>query len=333
MSPARHLPLSRLDALGPSNPVTTLGRTGLRLNTLALGVGPHDSPMDDGDFLDAITTFREADGATFDISGDDDGYSTTRFSGYLGTVLRRDEVVLIGRSGRQSGAQALGGRRGDSSRRGLMTHLDTTLTQLGTEHLDVWLIDGLDGVTPSHEVAATMHWAIESGRASYVGLARVDAWQAVDIAHHLREHGHRLAAHSLSFSLLERQAEGAAHAAATALGYGIIGARPLAAGALTGKYRHLTPPDSRLASGDAHTVKRYLDARHRPIIESLATAADGLGVNPAELALAWALQSGVTDVVTLGVRTAQQLTVCLRALELNLPAQIVTVLDEVSAPG
>ena len=331
MSAARHTPFGSLDSFGPHNPVTTLGRAGLRLNTLALALGPYDASVDAKDFAALVKTYTEAGGATFDLSGDDLGHTADAFAPLLADELTRDEVVLIARSGRRRGAQAVGQAHGDTSRRGLMSHLDTTLARLGTEHVDVWLVDGVDGITPAHEIASTMHWAVESGRATYVGLARCDAWQAVDVAHHLRARGHELAAHAVSYSLLERDAETSVRDAANALGYGVLGARPLAAGALTGKYRHATPADSRLAGAHATTVKRFLQQRHRRIIESLATAADGLGVHPTELALAWTLQSNVPDVVAVGARTTSQLKVCQRALELNLPAEIITVLDEISA--
>lgn len=311
--------------------MTTLGKTGLRLNRLALAIGPYEDAVDTERFEQLIGTYTEAGGATFDISGDDAGFAQQAFAdAFTAHQLAREDVVLIGRSGRRRAAQALSGAVGDTSRRGLMTNLDATLNAIGTEHLDVWLIDGLDDVTPAAEVAAAMHWALESGRATYVGLARCAAWQAVDIAHRLAEHRDSLAAHAVTYNLLERDAEQDVRTAATAFGYGIIGAMPLAAGVLSGKYRHGTPSDSRLTSAQAVTVRRYLKQHNRPVIESLATAADGLGVHPSELALAWALQGGIADVLSLGARTPAQLKVCLRAFDLNVPNEIIAVLDEVS---
>ena len=330
MSSGLHLQPTSTDAAGPINPLTTLGPTGLRLNPLALAVGPYEEAADEERFSEIVSTFMEAGGLTFDISGDDAGFAQRAMASQLSGVLPRDEVVLIGRSGRHVVPRAVPGVDGDSSRRGLTSHLDASLDRLGTDHFDLWLVDGLDTRTPVAEVAATMAWAVETGRASYVGVARCEAWQAVDLAHHLRDRNVPLAAHSVRYSLLDRKAEGAPRQAATSLAYGLMTAMPLAGGALSGKYRHQTPSDSRLRSLQAATVSRYLDQRSRGVIESLATAADGLGIHPSELALAWVLQGATSDVVTLGVRTPAQLKVCLRALELNLPAQIVTVLDEVS---
>jgi aryl-alcohol dehydrogenase-like predicted oxidoreductase len=63
------------------------------------------------------------------------------------------------------------------------------------------------------------------------------------------------------------------------------------------------------------------------------TAADGLGVAPIAIALAWVRdQPGVVAPIV-GARTAAQLRGSLAADELVLPDEIREALDEVSAPG
>jgi aryl-alcohol dehydrogenase-like predicted oxidoreductase len=78
-------------------------------------------------------------------------------------------------------------------------------------------------------------------------------------------------------------------------------------------------------------VERYLDARGRRIVEAVCTAADGLGVSPLEVALAWVRdQPGVTAPI-LGARTAAQLRGALAVEDVVLPAEIRTALDDISA--
>ena len=63
----------------------------------------------------------------------------------------------------------------------------------------------------------------------------------------------------------------------------------------------------------------------------MVTAADGLGVAPVEIALAWVRdQPGVTAPIV-GARTAGQLLGSLQAEELTLPAEIMAALDDVSS--
>ena len=63
----------------------------------------------------------------------------------------------------------------------------------------------------------------------------------------------------------------------------------------------------------------------------MRTAAEGLGVPPAAVALAWIRdRPGVTAPV-IGPRTPGQLAALLQSEDVELPAQIVEALDEVSS--
>jgi aryl-alcohol dehydrogenase-like predicted oxidoreductase len=121
--------------------------------------------------------------------------------------------------------------------------------------------------------------------------------------------------------------------AATHLGLGLLPWSPLGRGVLTGKYRHGVPADSRAASPAlAPFVEAYFDARSRRIVDAVATAADGLGVPPLEVALAWVRdQPGVTAPVV-GARTNPQLRAALASESLTLPGEIRQALDDVSRP-
>jgi aryl-alcohol dehydrogenase-like predicted oxidoreductase len=120
--------------------------------------------------------------------------------------------------------------------------------------------------------------------------------------------------------------------AALGLGFGVLGWSPLGRGVLTGKYRHSIPADSRAASQHlSGFVQPYLNSSAGAIVEAVATAADGLGRSPLEVALVWARDAvGITSVIV-GGRTAAQLRGSLAADDLELPEPIITALDEVSA--
>jgi aryl-alcohol dehydrogenase-like predicted oxidoreductase len=93
------------------------------------------------------------------------------------------------------------------------------------------------------------------------------------------------------------------------------------------------PGDSRGGNADtAAWVQVYLDDRGRRIVDAVATAADGLGASPGEVALAWLRDRPGVVAPILGARTSQQLVSALASDELELPEEIVRALDEVSAP-
>src|SRR5436190_91541 len=138
----------------------------------------------------------------------------------------------------------------------------------------------------------------------------------------------------VEYSLLMRDIETEIVPAAMDLGLGILPWSPLGRGVLTGKYRGGTPADSRGASPQwDRFVKPYLDERANGIVGAVMTAADGLGVAPVAIALAWVRDRPGVVAPIVGARTAAQLRGSLSAATLLLPDEIRDALDEVSTPA
>jgi len=107
----------------------------------------------------------------------------------------------------------------------------------------------------------------------------------------------------------------------------------LGRGVLTGKYRHGAPDDSRGASAQfSEFVAPYLDERSASVVDAVLTAADGLGVSPVAVALAWVRDRPGVVAPIVGARTAAQLQPSLAAEAVELPEEIRTALDDVSEP-
>ena len=68
-------------------------------------------------------------------------------------------------------------------------------------------------------------------------------------------------------------------------------------------------------------------------MEAVLTAADGLGVSPVAVALAWVRDRPGVVAPVVGARTAAQLAGSLAAEEVELPPEIRDALDDVSAPA
>jgi aryl-alcohol dehydrogenase-like predicted oxidoreductase len=75
-----------------------------------------------------------------------------------------------------------------------------------------------------------------------------------------------------------------------------------------------------------------MDERANGIVGSVMTAADGLGVAPVAIALAWVRDRPGVVAPIVGARTSAQLRGSLSAASLVLPDEIRDALDEVSAP-
>jgi aryl-alcohol dehydrogenase-like predicted oxidoreductase len=308
----------------------SLGSTGLRVSALGLGTLTWGRDTDADDAATLLRDFVDGGGTLVDTSATyGDGAAEELLGELLGPVVGRDEVLLCTKAGvRRTGD----GGVVDASRRALLDGLDGSLTRLGTDHVDLWLVQAPDPGTPLEETASALRYALDSGRTRYVGLSNHAGWQTARVAS-LLEPAPRLAAVEVEYSLLERGVEREVLPAAQALGVGVLAWSPLGRGVLTGKYRRTVPADSRAASAHlAGFVAPYLGADAAPVVEALITAAEGLDRAPLEVALAWVLGRPQVASAIVGPRTPAQLSAALTAAT-DLPDAIVAALDEVSEPA
>jgi len=308
-----------------------VGRTGLRVSELGLGTMTWGRDTDDLDAAEQLRDFVDAGGSLVDTAATyGDGDAERLIGSLLDGKVARDELVLCTKGGVRAGRS---GARVDASRAGLLADLDASLERLGTDHVDLFLVACPDPATPLAETVSALRLAVSSGRARYVGLANHPGWAAARAATLLEADGTGLSALELEYSLLQRGAERDVAPAADALGLGLLAWSPLGRGVLTGKYRRAIPADSRAASAHlAAFVDPYLDAAASSVVEAVATAADGLGRAPLEVALAWLLARDTVASAIVGARTPAQLRASLSALDLDLPGEVHAALDDVSAP-
>nr|WP_269205392.1 aldo/keto reductase [Motilibacter aurantiacus] len=305
----------------------------MRVSRLGLGTMTWGRDTDEHEAADQLRAFVDAGGTLVDTAPSyAEGASEQILGGLLAQVADRDRLVLATKGG-------IGRRNGrgyvDTSRRGLLAQLDTSLQRLGVAHVDLWQVHVWSADVPLEETLAALDHAVVSGRARYVGVSNYAGWQLAR-AVTLQEALHRtpLVSNQVEYSLLARAAEAEALPAARALGVGLLSWSPLGRGVLTGKYRSGVPGDSRGAS--AHFgpfVEHYFDRRSRSIVDAVVTAADGLGVSPVEVALSWARDRPGVAAAVVGARTAAQLRGSLSAEDVVLPDAIRDALDDVSAPG
>ena len=309
-----------------------MGNSGLRVGRLGLGTMTWGRDTDETDARDQLGKFLEAGGNLVDTA---DVYADGASERVLGRLLaedsRREKVVLATKSVSRPGTE----RRFDASRKHLIGSLEGSLRRLGTDHVDLWQLHAWDPWTPLDETLATVNEAVAAGKARYVGVSNYAGWQLTQAATtQLGNGGAPIVSAQMEYSFLQRGIEREVVPASQALGIGVLPWSPLGRGVLTGKYRHSTPTDSRGASPTFSSfVEPYLDDGSSAIVDAVATAADGLNVSPAEVALAWIRdQTGVVAPIV-GARTSAQLEVALGTEELTIPPALAAALDEVSAPA
>ncbi|HET6908406.1 MAG TPA: aldo/keto reductase [Mycobacteriales bacterium] len=308
-----------------------LGATGLWVSRLGLGTMTWGRDTDEDDASSQLKAFIETGGTLIDTADVYvDGESERMVGRLLQGVVRRDDVIVATKAVSRRGQE----RDRDASRRHLLNALDASLERLQTSYVDVWQLHAWDPRTPLEETLAALDTAVSSGRARYVGVSNYSGWQTAKAATWQRSWPGRapIVSTQVEYSLLQRGIEREVVPASLDLGIGILPWSPLGRGVLTGKYRSGTPADSRGASPDYQRfVAPYLDDRATRIVGSVMTAADGLGVSPLAVALAWVRdQPGVVAPIV-GARTSAQLKGSLDADDVTLPVEIREALDDVSA--
>ncbi|WP_395108771.1 aldo/keto reductase [Actinomadura sp. SCN-SB] len=305
-----------------------LGRSGLTVSRLGLGTMTWGQDTDPDEAAAQLRAFVDAGGTLVDTA---DVYADGRSERILGHLLHevadRDGLVIATKAAIRSNG------RYDASRRHLLAALDGSLERLGLEYVDLWQLHAYDPSTPLEETLSALDEAVASGRTRYVGVSNYAGWQIAKAGAWQRAWPGRepIISAQMEYSLLSRDVEREAAPAAQDAGIGLLASSPLGRGVLTGKYRSGIPAGSRAAAPHfADFVQPYLDEECARIVESVVTAAEGLGVTPLSVALAWVRdRPGVTAPIV-GARTAAQLGQALLSEDLTLPQEIRAALDDVS---
>ena len=275
-----------------------------------------------------LKTFVDAGGNLVECSpAHGEGIAVDVLSEALSTVGRHRVALAwrgaVRRAGEGAWVSAAG--RGD-----LLRSLDDALARLDTDYVDMWLVEPHPQV-PLEETLEAATLAYRSGRARYVGLSRASQWELAEaVTRGALGASAPISVVEVAFSLANTSAVQTV-AELYRRGVGVIAASALAGGALTGKYRHTTPADSRAASPHLrHMVEPYLGGQARTVIEAASRAAAGLERTTGDVALAWVRDFPGVSAALIGPRTQRQLETLLDYSE-PLPEPIRQVLTEVAA--
>lgn len=310
-----------------------VGASGLQVSRLGLGTMTWGRDTDEQEAADQLRLFLDAGGNFIDTAAIyGDGDSERVLGGLIDAMAKREDLVIASKSGISIRS---GERKIDNSRKALLAELDRTLTRLGTDYLDIWQVNAWDEDVPLEETLGAFDSAVSSGKVRYVGIANFSGWQtarAVTLQNPIFGKA-PISSTQNELSLLNRRCEREVLSAAKALGFGFFAWSPLGRGVLTGKYRRGMPSDSRGASPHfSNFIEPYLSDKSARIVEAVLVAADGLGLSPIEIAIAWVRDLPGVSAALVGARTGAQLRGILTSENVVLPAPVREALDEVTVP-
>ena len=307
-----------------------VGDSGLTVSRLGLGTMTWGGDVSPSTARDLVRRFMDGGGNLVDTApAYGNGAAENVIGRLIHTDLRRDDLVIASKGG--FGMHA-GRRSVDTSRGALLDDLAGSLRRLHTDHVDLWQVHAW-GSAPLDETLAALDHAMTSGMARYVGVSNFVGWQTARAATWQQAVPGRahLVSTQVEYSLVARRVELEVMPAARAHGMGVFAWSPLGRGVLTGKYRSGTPRDSR--GGSDHLswfVDPYLEPKYRAVVDAVCTAADGLGLTPAQVALLWVRDAPAVTAPLLGARTVAQLEEYLAVDDQVLPPAIVSALDDVT---
>jgi aryl-alcohol dehydrogenase-like predicted oxidoreductase len=264
-------------------------------------------------------------------------YSATRSETILGKAVkgRRDAVVIATKAASPLGP---GPFDSGSSRKHVMKACEDSLRRLDTDYIDLYQMHRYDDTVPLEETLGTLNDLVRQGKVRYVGVSNWTASQIAEACAIVAARGfERIVSLQPQYSILTRDIEVEIVGVCQRHGIGIIPWSPLGGGMLTGKYKAGEEPKegTRFAApGPFQRVwrTRALNERNHAIVEVVTEEAARLGISTLALALAWNLDRPGVVAPIIGPKSVAQLTGNLAALEVVLPEETVTRIDEASEP-
>lgn len=258
------------------------------------------------------------------------GYSSGLAEEILGGAVkgRRNEMLIATKATFPTGA---GINDFGSSRFHLMKACDDSLRRLGTDHIDIYYMHGFDATTPVDETLRALDDLVTSGKVRYIGCSNFSGWHLMKSLSLSERYGwSRYVAHQVYYSLAAREYEWELMPLAIEEKVSSIVWSPLAAGALTGKFRRgQTSPSSTRLNQISFGVAKPGEELYR-IVDALDVVVAETGKTMSQVALNWLLQRPTVANIIIGARNEEQLRENLGAIGWKLSLDQIAVLDKAS---
>ena len=312
-----------------------LGSTDLQVSRLCLGCmtygeptrGNHAWTLPEASSRPLIQQALDAGINFFDTANSySDGSSEEILGRALKDFARREEVVVATKV-----YFPLTNLSQGLSRKNILQSIDDSLQRLGMEYVDLLQIHRWDYNTPLEETLEALHDVVQSGKARYIGASSMHASQFAQALQMQSEQGwHRFVSMQDQYNLIQREEEREMHPLCLKEQIAVLPWSPLARGKLTRPWGENT---ARSAS-DQVMAKLYdnTEENDAAIAERLAMVAEGKGVTRAQVALAWLLSKPAVTAPIIGASRAEQFDDLVKAVDVTLSDEEITLLEEVYQP-
>lgn len=303
-----------------------LGRSGLKVSELCLGTmgfGTEAGWGADKETSFAIMdAFAEAGGNFLDTANIYKLGTSEKIIGEFVSQRDRDYFVIATKYSLKD--NQINPNASGNNRKNMMRSVEASLKKLQTDFIDVLYLHIWDDLTPIDEVLRGLDDLIKQGKVNYAAISDTPAW-IVAKGNTLAElmGWSQFIALQVEFSLLQRTPERDLLPMAKHFGMTLVPWAPMAGGALSGKYLR----------GEAGRIKpgsNRLDDNSVRITKEVIAVAEKLGVTPAQVALKWTMQQGLSSIPVVGATRVDQLLENLKTVNVTIPEEDMQLLNNAS---
>jgi aryl-alcohol dehydrogenase-like predicted oxidoreductase len=307
-----------------------LGTTDLKVSRLALGCMSYGDPSTPGAHEWALNDdeaqpfFRQALELGITFWDTANVYQAGTSEELVGRAIKRDarreDIVLatkvFGKMHDGPGGQGL-------SREAILEQIDASLTRLDTDYVDLYQIHRFDPDTPVEETMEALHDVVTAGKVRYLGASSMYAWQFAKLQHAADLGGWtRFVSMQNQYNLLRRHDERELIAMCADMGVALVPYSP------QGKGRLARPWGEQSLRSTVDTIVKAFDSPlDEPVVHAVQRVAEVRNATMAQVALAWVLANPAVSAPIVGATKAHHLPEAVAALDLQLTADEVRVLE------
>jgi aryl-alcohol dehydrogenase-like predicted oxidoreductase len=332
-----------------------LGRTGVKVSRLCLGTmtfGEQNSEAEGHAQMDyardcGINIVDASEVYPVPAKVETQGRTETIIGSWLASRGQRDKVMI---ATKVAGRGKMTWLRQDGSptrqsRAQIREAVEGSLERLRTDYIDLYqlhwpdrpmrVFEGLNYLHlegdshPVHEILSVLGRLVTEGKVRFVGLSNESPWGVMSFLKAAEQHElPRPVSIQNAFNLVNRTFEMGLSEVAHREQVGLLGYSPLGQGYLSGKYEGgELPPNSRKRLFDR--LGRYEKGNGPRAISAYVAFAKRHGLDPAQMAIAFAASRPFMTSVIIGATTMEQLKTDIVAADLTLSAEVLADIEQI----
>jgi aryl-alcohol dehydrogenase-like predicted oxidoreductase len=333
-----------------------LGRSGVKVSALTLGTmtfGQQNTEAEGHAQMDyavdrGINIFDAAEIYPIPPKPETQGRTEAIIGTWLQARKNRDKVMIATKvAGRSKTIDWLrdDGALSRQSKAQILEAVDKSLARLKTDYIDLYqlhwpdrpmrIFEGLEFVRlpgdahPIHDILETLGTLVRDGKVRFIGLSNETPWGVMTFLRLAEQHGlPRPVSIQNAFNLVNRSFEVGLSEITYEEGMSLLAYSPLGQGYLTGKYENgALPPHSRKTL--FNRLGRYEKANGPRAISAYVALAKKHGLDPAQIAIRYAVSRPFVTSVIIGATAMDQLKTDIDAADLALSDTVLEDIDQI----